>query len=408
MANSLKKNMAEEILEKIGVDLFLKTRTKPSYQVNVVLLKISFKSVFPDDVYAIMKYIDGRKIIYQPTSLAIKKYESYLKKSNWGGASKICNYDITKGFLSECYRDCNFAFTFFSERQRESMGLRNLYENPSNFVLCGFLMMTIAVDIRNQSYLYVDDVCSLGGLGSMLMNLSKNMLAITNIKNLKLTSLDKPLGFYLHLGLKFDKGNKNYIVPKDSPLSYWDYDKTSKSLIFSPQKEMKGRTIFENNTGFLYNNSRGGPISILPKDKPLSQVSRLKSKTHLMGGPKGKPSVIVKVKTNDDGISMSFQFPESPRDPIIDKIIDKQGTSNREKIEEREEKFRTMETPMRISRRKSLSNTSASKLRNTRRRSLNKSFKYVFPKKLKSKKLRTKSNSQIPKNKNSKKRTMSF
>lgn len=414
MANASQKNMAEDILEKIGVDLFLKTRTKPSHQVNVVLLKVSFKNIYASDEpkYAILEYIDGRKIISQPTPEEITKYESYLKKSNWGGASKICNYDISKGFLAECYKDCNFAFTFFSERSRESMGMRSLSQGISNFVLCGFLMMTIAVDRRNHSYLYIDDVCSLGGLGSMLMNLSKNMLAITNIKNLKLTSLDKPVGFYLHFGLKFDKGSKTYFVPEDSPLSYWNYDKASKSLVFTAQEDMKGKTKFQNNAGFLYNNSPGGIISILPKDKPLSQVSRLKSKTHLIGGPEGKPSQIVKVKTDNDGISMSFKFPETPRDPIIDAIIDTQGEANRKKIEEREEKFRTMEkTPMRVSRRKSLSNSYVKKSKKMRRLSLDNSFKYIYKPKskpIKSRKLRTKSNSQIPKNKKSKKRTMSF
>ena len=123
-----------------------------------------------------------------------------------GRCYKICNYDISREFLAECYRDCNFAFTFFSERSRESMGLRSLSQDAGNFVLCGFLMMTIAVNRANQSYLYIDDVCSLGGLGSMLMNLSKNMLSITNIKNLKLTSLINQV--LLHFGLKFDKGTK--------------------------------------------------------------------------------------------------------------------------------------------------------------------------------------------------------
>lgn len=417
MANAVKKNMAEDILEKIGVDLFLKTKTKPSHQVNVVLLKANFKNIFADDQpkYAIMEYIDGRKIISQPTPSEITKYESYLNKSNWGGASKICNYDISKPFLAECYKDCNFAFTFFSERTRESMGLRTIPQDSSNFVLCGFLMMTIAVDTKNQSYLYIDDVCSLGGLGSMLMNLSKNMLAITNIKNLKLTSLDKPIGFYLHFGLKFDKGNKTYIVPEDSPLSYWNYDKTSKSLVFTPQEEMKGKTKFKNNAGFLYNNRSGGPISILPKDKPLSQVSRLKSKTHLLGGPKGKPSQIVKVKTDNDGITMSFKFPETPRDPFVEALIKYEGKKNHDKIEEREDNLRSMKkTTSRKSRRKSFSNSYIKKpsRRVSRKLSLGNNIKltYNIPKnsKPKSKKIRkrTKSDSQMPKNK-SKKRTMS-
>lgn len=417
MANAFQKNMAEDMLEKIGVDLFLKTKTKPSHQVNVVLLKISFKNLYPTDepMYAILEYIDGRKIISQPTPAEIVKYESYLKKSNWAGASKICNYDISREFLAECYRDCNFAFTFFSERSRESMGLRSISQDAGNFVLCGFLMMTIAVNRANQSYLYIDDVCSLGGLGSMLMNLSKNMLAITNIKNLKLTSLDKPVGFYLHFGLKFDKGTKTYIVPEDSPLSYWNYDKASKSLVFSAQEDMKGKTKFQNNAGFLYNNSSGGPISILPKDKPLSQVSRLKSKTHLIGGPKGKPSQIIKVKTDNDGISMSFQFPETPRDPIIEAIIKKEGKKNSEKIQQREAKFRSMKkTPSRKSRRKSFSNSYRKPSRRiSRKLSLGNNIKlaYNVPKNSKSKKSRksrTKSVSSMLKNKKSKKRTMSI
>ena len=242
------------------------------------------------------------------------------------------------------------------------------------------------------------------------------MLAITNIKNLKLTSLDKPVGFYLHFGLKFDKGSKTYIVPEDSPLSYWNYDRTSKSLVFTPQEDMKGKTKFQNNAGFLYNNRSGGPISILPKNKPLSQVSRLKSKTHLIGGPKGKPSQIVKVKTDSDGITMSFKFPETPRDPIIEAIIKKEGKQNREKIQEREEKFRSMKkSPSRKSRRKSFSNSYSKKPSRSisRKLSLGNNIKlsYNIPKnsKPKSKKLRkrTTSESQMPKNK-SKKRTMSI
>ena len=64
MANASQKNMAEDMLEKIGVDLFLKTKTKPSHQVNVVLLKVSFKNLYPTDepMYALMEYIDGEKL----------------------------------------------------------------------------------------------------------------------------------------------------------------------------------------------------------------------------------------------------------------------------------------------------------------------------------------------------------
>ena len=373
MANALEKNMAEDILEKIGVDMFLKTRTKPTYQVNAVLLKVSFESLFDDktNMYAIMEMFDGKRIISQPTEAEIIKYESYLNKSNWGGASKISNYDIKNEFLAECSRDCNFAFTFFSERTRDSMGLRSIFQNPSNFVLCGFMMMTIAIDKKQNPYLYIDDVCSLGGLGSMLMNLSKNMLSITNIKNLKLTSLDKPVGFYLHFGFKFEKGSNTYYLPEDSPLSYWQYDKNARSLVFSPQNELKGKSKFENSSGFLYNNKPGGPISILPKGKSLSNVSRLKSKTYLMGGPKGKPSQLVKMKTDDDGISMSFKIPEMPRDPVIEAVIRGEAEGNQERIEAREERQRQNIpiTPSRKSKSKSKSNRRRYSNSNKRRHS---------------------------------------
>ena len=146
----------------------------------------------------------------------------------------------------------------------------------------------------------------------------------------------------------------------------------------------------------------------------MSQVSRLKSKTHLIGGPRGKPSQIVKVKTDNDGITMSFQFPETPRDPVIEALIKKEGKKNHDKIEKREDKLRSIEvTPKRLSRRKSSSNIVVKDSRKVRRLSLNKNFKLKL-KSLKSKsksqrklqRARTKSDSQMPKNK-SKKRTMS-
>ena len=68
MANAIDKNMAEDILEKIGVNMFLKTRTKPPNQINVVLLKISFKQLFGDEpIYAVMEMGDRGHIISVPT-----------------------------------------------------------------------------------------------------------------------------------------------------------------------------------------------------------------------------------------------------------------------------------------------------------------------------------------------------
>ena len=299
-----------------------------------------------------------------------------MKKSNWGGASKICNYDITHGFLAECYRDCNFAFTFFSERTRKSLGLRNTGEDL-NFVLCGFLMLTIAVDKKNVPYLYVDDVCSLGGMGNMLMNLSKNMLNITNIKNLKLTSLDKPIGFYMHSDFAFEKGSKTHQVKDESKLSYWKRDKQL-GLVTTPSAQMKGRSQFINNAGFVYNNRPGGPMSILRKNVPMSQISRVRAKTSKIGGPSGIPSQLVNVKTDNDGIMMSFKFPELARDPAIEAIIRGEGEANREIIEKRQlpNQNTPMLTPKRY-RRRSLSNVTRRprRLSLNRRPSLNKNFK---------------------------------
>ena len=326
-----------------------------------------------------------------------------MKKSNWGGASKICNYAITHGFLAECYRDCNFAFTFFSERTRKSLGLRNTGEDL-NFVLCGFLMLTIAVDKKNVPYLYVDDVCSLGGMGNMLMNLSKNMLNITNIKNLKLTSLDKPIGFYMHSDFAFEKGSKTHQVKDESKLSYWKRDKQL-GLVTTPSAQMKGRSQFINNAGFVYNNRPGGPMSILRKNVPMSQISRVRAKTSKIGGPSGIPSQLVNVKTDNDGIMMSFKFPELARDPAIEAIIRGEGEANREIIEKRQlpNQNTPMLTPKRY-RRRSLSNVTRRprRLSLNRRPSINKNFKpnIKYPSKKNRKKLsRTLSNSNVRKTK---------
>lgn len=412
MANAINANMAEAILEKIGINMFLKTRTNPPHQINAVLLKISFQQVLNGEpIYAIMEMSDRGHIISVPTPEEIVKYESYMKKSNWGGASKICNYDISKGFLAECYRDCNFAFTFFSERKRKSLGLRNTGEDL-NLVLCGFIMMTIAVDKKNVPYLYIDDVCSLGGMGNMLMNLSKNMLNITNIKNLKLTSLDKPIGFYMHSDFVFEKGTKTHQVKDESKLSYWKRDKQL-GLVTTPSAQMKGRSQFVNNAGFVYNNRPGGPMSILRKNVPMSQISRARAKTSKIGGPSGIPSQLVNVKTDNDGIMMSFKFPEFPRDPAIEAIIRGEGEANREIIEKRQ--LPIQNTPIRIrSRRGSLSDITRKlkKSSHNRRSSLNKNFKpnVKHPSKKNRKKLsRTLSNSNVRKTKqNSLKRQTSL
>lgn len=372
MANASPTNLAYEILEQIGVNMFIKTRA-PVHQINIVFLKVRFDHL-DEPLYAIREMVGDRVVISVPSNAEVKKYESYLNKSRWGGASKICGYDISPDFLSECYRDCNFSFAFFSKRTRGSMGLRNnaSRNNSLNLVLCGFIMMTIAINRKNEVYLYIDDVCSLGGLGKMIMDVSYNMLNITRINTLKLTSLDKPIGFYLHYGFKFDKGTKTYSVPEDSTLSYWEFDKPSRSLVTTPKPQLKGKTKFENSSGFLYNNKKGGPMSIVPKGKPVSSMRA--SVLSKVGGPKGRPSQIVKVKTDSDGISMNFKLPELPRNPVIEAVIRGEAEGNQERIEAREEKQRQNipNTPRRKSRRRrhSNSNRRKSKKNSNRTRSL--------------------------------------
>ena len=366
MANASPTNLAHEILEQIGVNMFIKTR-KPAHQINIILLKVRFDHL-DEPLYAIREMVGDRIVISVPSKAEVKKYESHLNKSKWGGASKICGYDIEPSFLSECYRDCNFTFFFFSKRTRGSMGLRNnASRNSLNFVLCGFIMMTIAVNRKNEAYLYIDDVCSLGGLGKMIMDVSYNMLEITRINTLKLTSLDKPIGFYLHYGFKFDKGTKTYSVPEDSTLSYWEFDKPSRSLVTTPKTQLKGRTRFENTSGFLYNNTPGGPMSIIPKGKPLSSMRA--SVLSKVGGPKGRPSQLVKVKTDSDGISMNFRLPELPRNPVIEAVIRGEAEGNQERIEAREERQRQNipNTPRRKSRRRRLSNSNTKRKSNRRK-----------------------------------------
>ena len=368
MAAASPTNLAEEILEQIGVNMFIKTRA-PAHQVNTVFLKIRFDQI-PEPLYAIIEIIDGRKVITVPSKPEVKKYESYLTKSNWGGGSKICGYDIEPSFLSECYRDCNFTFAFFSKRTRPSLSLRNnASRNSLNLVLCGFIMMTIAMSRQNEPYLYIDNVCSLGGLGKMLMDVAYNMLGITNIDELKLTSLDKPVGFYVHYGFEFDNGTKTYSVPEDSTISYWQYNKSIKNHVTTPRNQLKGRTEFENNAGFIYNNKRGGPMSIVSKGKPVSSIRA--SVLSKVGGPKGRPSQIVKVKTSDDGIYMKLKLPEAPTNPVIEAVIRGEAEGNQERIESREERRQNIpKTPQRRSRRRySNSNRNPNTTRKSKRKS---------------------------------------
>ena len=175
---------------------------------------------------------------------------------------------------------------------------------------------------------------------------------------------------------------------------------------------MKGRSKFENNAGFVYNNRPGGPMSILPKGVPMSQISRVRAKTSKIGGPSGMPSQLVNVKTDNDGIMMSFKFPQYPKIPQLEATCG-EGEANRQIIEKRQ--LPLQNTPLRIrSRRGSLSDITR-KLRKSshnRRASLNKNFKpnvKHLSKKHRKKLSRTLSNSNVRKSKkNSSKRHISL
>ena len=145
----------------------------------------------------------------------------------------------------------------------------------------------------------------------------------------------------------------------------------------------------------------------------MSHISRVRAKTSKIGGPSGMPSQLVNVKTDSDGIMMSFKFPEYPRDPAIEAIIRGEGEANRQIIEKRQ--LPLQNTPLRIrSRRGSLSDITR-KLRKSshnRRASLNKNFKpnvKHLSKKHRKKLSRTLSNSNVRKSKkNSSKRHISL
>ena len=113
-------------------------------------------------------------------------------------------------------------------------------------------------------------------------------------------------------------------------------------------------------------------MSIVPKGKPVSSMRA--SVLSKVGGPKGRPSQIVKVKTDSDGISMNFKLPELPRNPVIEAVIRGEAEGNQERIEAREEKQRQNipNTPRRKSRRRrhSNSNRRKSKKNSNRTRSL--------------------------------------
>jgi len=254
---------AEDILRSINTDKLFK-KAKDGIEVNMIFLKIRNDD---NDSYAIKKK-NGDIINISKENVNDKKIldpiMNKLSTSDWGATSKLCTYDISTGFLKEKYKESEISIILFSNRDRSSNYNRKLrkIDDNINLVLCGLLFIS-----KKKDYLYINAVCAKSGFGTPLIELTIDLTKIYNMKKIKLTSIDKPIGFYLAKKFEFDKGQNTYELG--------DYPLFIKGNNSSSNRQLKKHGAEEKKMGMLYS-------------------------------PKNKVNFLKGIKVNDDGAKMTL------------------------------------------------------------------------------------------------------
>lgn len=262
---------------------------------NILLLKVNVGNQIH---YGVKTLTD----IYEPLDDEIKIYELVLKQN----IGQICKHSVNTRYGIEQYESNTFSFVLFTNeidttiKTRERTNVRSGSTTKTRLNICGFVFLKEYIDS-----LYLSLICAKAGIGSQLLKLAeifteKNTSFITNLpyKNLLLTSLEDPLGFYIYKKYKLERGRGDCSL---SSVSQHKVLKTNKTI----DNQLRKHGYITNDMGLTYKISN--VASTLPRkainnmaipNRSRRDKSRFLTKNTKLSGLHG-------VKVNHNGVKLS-------------------------------------------------------------------------------------------------------
>ena len=249
------ENISTKTMALLDNSLFssVDKRHKKDIPCNLLLLKILNKS--GEEHYAIQEFdtLTNLSIIRIPSEDEIDFFKSRL----FLDGNKVCKYDISGEYLRDSFEYGEICFVLFSkhvtERTRTSEAVLNV---------CGLLFLDLIRRKNATQDIYIKLICSESrsesesvGLGTKFMNLAETMGKILKCNKVLLSSVDKPLGFYLSKNYKPVTGTSLYEIPEDIKIPIFKRGKVLQSSL--PQK-----ALFLNSMGMT--TSYGDATRLLP------------------------------------------------------------------------------------------------------------------------------------------------
>ena len=157
----------------------------------------------------------------------------------WSG-EKLCK-TISKDYILDSIDESDYIIV------SSSVNINKTRSKQISNKLCGIVLLK-----KYKSHIYITLICGLLGLGKKLLNIVEKIAKHSNIKKIKLDSVDTPIYFYLKNGFIFDRGIDTYEISED----YRSYIKYPKKISNPPPNyDKKGKKI---DIGYIYDESYGG------------------------------------------------------------------------------------------------------------------------------------------------------
>lgn len=170
-----------------------------------IVHKTFIKSDFINPIQFDTKY--GESILYFNPMGPLKEYYLHHAKTNIDESNMQLNidqYNDISLFIKNKLYDKDFCTDigrgYISDAMTTSTGIFVLKQNTKLF---GFVIFTINEDDINDTYLYIEVICSnkkYKGYGIYLMHIVEYLCQIYGIHKIKLDSIDTAISFYLKLG----------------------------------------------------------------------------------------------------------------------------------------------------------------------------------------------------------------
>ena len=278
-----KTQIVSGILASLKSNVFKTVRTNKNINCNILLIRMK-------NTYAI-KDNDGIRI---PSKLEINMLENILHITG----HKLCSYTVNPGYIMENYKDSDISFVLFSNI---SVPYNLRKKNTPPISICGLLFLN---NMKKHNALYIPLICAKSGLGGSLIELAEETAKKFKKKQVRLTSIDQPIGFYLKLGYQLQKGRNTYIVPKNVHVKLFKKKVTNEALEIL-NDSLVDSAAFTNKLGFV---RKFKDVKFRLRTKKNNTASRKYSLRNRLNTSKfinkGDIGMLYNIKKDDDGIFM--------------------------------------------------------------------------------------------------------